>query len=104
MIFMYKYPSAAMSPSIWYQFLMSGGKYFYCILIYSDLDIGVSKKTYFRSQGINLATLRAFESVLLNSSFDSKIYAAGDDKSSGYSILSPPTVSLTLYASGFSGS
>ena len=43
-ISMYTYPSAAMSPSIWYWSLMSGGKYFECILVYSDLDIGVSKK------------------------------------------------------------
>ena len=42
MIFMYTYPSAAMSPSICYRSLMSGGGYFECILVYSALDIGVS--------------------------------------------------------------
>ena len=103
MIFMYTYPSAALSPSIWYRSLKSGGKYFQCILIYSALDIGVSKKKYFRSQGINLAPLPASEIVLLNSSFYSKIDAAGDDASSGYSSLSAPTVSMTIYGSNFSG-
>ena len=78
---MYTYPSAPTSPSILYHSLMSAGKYFDCILIYSALDIGVSKKKYFRSQDINLAPLRASEMVLLNSSFDSKRDAAGDDSS-----------------------
>ena len=45
MVFIYTDPSAAMSPSIWYLSLMSGGKYFKCVLIYSSLDIEVSKKT-----------------------------------------------------------
>ena len=66
-IFMYKYPSAAMSPSICYRSLMSGGEYFECILIYSALDIGVSNKRYFRSKDINIAPLSASEIVLLNS-------------------------------------
>ena len=103
-IFIYTYLSAAMSTSILYRYLMSDVKYFECMLMYFAIDMRVSKKKYFRSQDINLAPLSASGMVLLNSSFDSKIYAAGDDKSSGYSILSPPTVSLTLYASGFSGS
>ena len=84
MIFMYKYPSADMSPSIWYRSLMSGGKHFECILIYSDLDIGVSKKKYFRSQDINLPPLHSYESVLLKISFYSITYATCDDTSSGY--------------------
>ena len=58
---------------------MTGGKYFECIIIYSILDFGVSKKTYFRSQDINLAPRREYESVLLKSIFDSKIDAAGND-------------------------
>ena len=41
--------------------------------------------------------------MLLNISFDSKRDAAGDDVLSGYSSLSPPTLNLTLYGSGFSG-
>ena len=69
----------------------------------SALDIGVSRKNNFRSQDINLAPLRASEIVLLNSSFYSKRDASGDDASSRYSIMSPPTVSLILYGSGFSG-
>ena len=103
MIFMYTYPSAAMSPSIWYWSLISGEKYYECILLYSVLDSVVSKKQYFSSQDINLAPLRASEILLFNISFDSKIDAASDDASSGYSSLSPPTVSLTLYGSSFSG-
>ena len=83
--------------------MMFGGKYFECILIYSALDIGFSKKKYFRSQEINLAPRRAYEIFLLNSSFYYKRDTAGDDASSGYSILSPPTVILTLYGSVFSG-
>ena len=72
MIFMYKYPSAAMSPSIWYWSLISGEKYYECILLYSVLDSVVSKKQYFSSQDINLAPLRASEILLLNSSFTPK--------------------------------
>ena len=68
-----------MSPSIWYQSLMSGIKYFECILIYSDIDVGVSKKKYFRSQDINLAPLRASEIVLLNRILKSKRDGAGDN-------------------------
>ena len=71
--------------------------------MYSALDIGVSKKKYFRSQEIHLAPLRASEMVLLNSSFDSKRDDAGDDTSSGYSSLLQPTVNLTMYGSDFSG-
>ena len=52
--------------------------------MYSDLDIEVSRKKYFRSQDINIAPLREYESVLLNGSFDSKRDSAGDDASSGY--------------------
>ena len=102
-IFMYTYPSAAKSHSISYRSLISGGKYFECILIYSALYIRVFRKKYFRSQGINLAPLRESEIVLLNRSFDSKRDAAGDDASSGYSSLSPTTVSLTMYGSNFRG-
>ena len=100
---MYTYPSAAMSPSISYWYLMSGGKYFEHIIICSALDIGVSKKKYFMSEDINLAPLREYEIVQLNRIFDSKRDSAGDDASSRYSSLSPPTVSITLYGSGFSG-
>ena len=82
---------------------MSGGKYFEPILIHSALDIRVSKKNHSRSQDINLAPLRASEIVLLNSIFDSKRGDAGEDASSGYSSLSTPTGSLTLYGSDFSG-
>ena len=71
--------------------------------MYYTLDIGVSKKKYFRSQDINLAHLRASDIVLLNNNFESNRDAAGDDASSGYSSLSPPTVSLTLYGSSFCG-
>ena len=49
--------------------------------MYSDLDMGVSKKKYFRSQDINLAPLRASEMVHSNISFDSKRDAAVDDAS-----------------------
>ena len=83
---------------------MSGGKYFECILIYSALDIGVSKNKYFRSQEINIEPHHASKIVLLTIIFDSKRDAAGDDAPSEYSSLSPPTVSLTLYGSDFSGS
>ena len=82
---------------------MSVGKYFECILIYYALGIGFSKKKYFRSQDINLSPRRASEIVLLNSNSDSQRDASGDDASSGYSSLSPPTVNLTLYGSDFSG-
>ena len=92
-----------MSPSICYWYLMSGGKYFEFILIYFVLDIGVSKKKCFRSQDINLPPLRASEIVLLNKSFESIRDDAGDDTSLGYSSLSSPTVSLTLYGFDFSG-
>ena len=78
-IFMYTYPSATMSPSISYWYLMYGGKYFELILMYYTLGIEVSKKKYFRSQDINLAPLSASEIVLLNNSFYFKRYAAGDD-------------------------
>ena len=78
-VLMCTYPYADISPSISYRSLMSGGKYFECILMYSALDIEVSKKTYFGSQDINLAPLRSSEMVLLNSSFYSPIDAAGDD-------------------------
>ena len=88
-----------MSLSIWYWSLISNGKYFECILIYSALEIGVSKKTYFGSQNINLAPWRASEIFLLNSRFDSKRDAAGDDESSWYLSIYPPTVNLTLYGS-----
>ena len=71
--------------------------------MYSALGIGVSKKTNFRSQEINLAPLRAYEMVLLNSSFYSKRDAVGDDESSGYLILPSPTVNLNMYGSDFSG-
>ena len=82
--------------------MMSGGKYFDCILIYSALDIGFSKKKYFRSQDINIAPCRESEIVILKRNFYSKRDADGDDASSGYSSLYPPTVSLTIYGSGFS--
>ena len=101
-ILMYTYPSAAMSPSISYRSLMSGGKYSECILVYSALDMGVSRK-YFKSKDINLAPLRASKIVLLNSSFDSKIYAVDDDAASGYLSLSPPTVNLNRYGYYFGG-
>ena len=71
--------------------------------MYSTIDIGVSRKRSFRSQDINLIPLCASEMVLLNSSFDSKIDAAGDDASLGYSSLSPPTINLNLYGSDFRG-
>ena len=102
-IFMYIYPSPAMSPPILYQSLISGGKYFECIPMYSALDIWFSKKKYFSSQDINIAPLRASAMVLLISSFYSKRDAAGDDATSGYSSLSPPNVNLNLYGSDFSG-
>ena len=92
-----------MSPSIWYWSLIYVGNCFECILIYSALDIVFSKKKYFRSQDINIAPRRASEIVLFKSSFYSKRDASGDDSSSGYSILSPLTINLTLYGSGFSG-
>ena len=82
---------------------MSGGKYLEWIIIYFALDIGVSKKKTFISHDKNLAPLCASEIVLLNSSFYSNRDAAGDDTSHGYSNLSPPTVSLTLNGSDFSG-
>ena len=71
--------------------------------MYSDLDMGVSKKKYFRSQDINLAPLHASEMVILNRSSDYKRYAARDDASSGYFSLSPSNVNLTWYGSGFWG-
>ena len=61
------------------------------------------QEKYFISQGINLAPRRASEIVILKSSFYSKRDAAGDDASSGYSNLSPPTVNLTMNVSDFSG-
>ena len=82
---------------------MSVGKYFECIIVYSDLEIIVSKKKIFRSQDRNLAPRRASEIMLLNSSFYSKRDADGDDASSGCSILFPPTVNLTLYGPYFIG-
>ena len=100
---MYTYPSADIIPSISYGSLMSGGKYFECILVYYAFDIGVSKKKYFRSQDINISPLHASKIVLLNNIIDSKRDAAGDDASSGCSSLSPPTVSMNLYGSDFSG-
>ena len=78
-ILIYTYPSSYTSPSISYRSLMSGGKYFECILMYSALDIGVSRKKNFRSQDINLAPLCASEMVLLNSVFDYKRDAAVND-------------------------
>ena len=71
--------------------------------MYSDLDIGVSKKKSFRPQYINLAPLRASEIVLLNSSFYFKRDYAGDYASSVYSSMSPPTFILTLYGYYYSG-
>ena len=102
-IFMYTYPSRTMSPSILYRSLMSGGKYFECILVYSAIDMWVSRKKYFRSQEINLPTMRASEMVVLNSNFESKRDAAGDNASSWYSSLSPRTVNLVRNGSDFSG-
>ena len=81
---------------------MSGWKYFACTLMYSALEIGVSKKKSFSSQDINIAPLPTSEIVLLNRSFDSKRDAAGDDTSSGYSIMSPPTFNMNLYGYDFS--
>ena len=52
---------------------------------------------------MNLSPRSASEIVLLKSSFYSKIYAAGDDASSGNFSLSLPTVNLILYGYGFSG-
>ena len=82
---------------------MSGGEYFECILIYSSLDIEFYKKYYFWSQDINLAGRRASEILLLQIIFDSKRDAAGNDALSEYYSLCPPTVSMTLYGSDFSG-
>ena len=70
--------------------------------MYYALDMEVSKRKYFRSQDINLAPLRASEMVILNISFDSKRNAAGDDASSGYSSILPPTVNLNRCGSDFS--
>ena len=55
-IFMEAHLYSAMSLSIWYSVLMSGGKYFGCILIYYALDIGVSKKnpSYHRIEILHL--------------------------------------------------
>ena len=92
-----------MIPSIWYSALMYGEKYSECILIYSYLDIGFYKEQSFRSQDINLAPWRASEILIMNSSFYSKGGASGDNASSGYSSLSPPTANMTLYGSDFSG-
>ena len=100
---MYKYPSAAMSPSIWYWSLISGEKYYECILLYSVLDSVVSKKQYFSSQDINLAPRHVSETALLKIIFDSKRDSAVNDASSGYYGLSPPTVIITMYGSDFSG-
>ena len=82
---------------------MSGGKYFEYILVYFDLDIGISRKKYFRSQDINLAPQRASGIMVLKSSFDSKRDAAGDNASSGYSNISFPTVNMALNVFDFSG-
>ena len=82
---------------------MSSEKQLECILVYSALDIGASKKKYFRSHNIHFAPLCASEVVLLDIIFDSKRGAAGDNISSGHYNLSSPTVNLTLNGSGFIG-
>ena len=82
---------------------MSGGKYSECILVYSALDIVFSKEKSFRLQDINLAHHRASGIVILKVNFYSKRDDIGDDTSSGYSILYPTTVILTLYGSDFIG-
>ena len=69
--------------------------------MYSAIDIGVFRIKSFSSQDINLTPLRESEIVPLDNSFYSEIDAAGDDASSGYSSISPITVSLTLYGSDF---
>ena len=61
------------------------------------------QEKYFRSQNINLVPRRAFETLLLNISFDSKGDAAGDAAPSGYSRMSPTTVNMNLYGFDFSG-
>ena len=81
---------------------MSSGEYFECIIVYSDLYIGVPKKKYFKSQGINLAPRCAYETVLLKISFYSKKYSTGDDSYSGYYNLSPSIVNLNINGSDFS--
>ena len=82
---------------------MYGGKYFEWIIIYSALDIGVTKKKYFILHDKNIAPLCASEIVILNSSFDSKIYVDGDNISSVYYNLSSPTVNLNLNGYDSSG-
>ena len=47
--------------------------------------------------------MRVSEMLILNSSFDSKRDAAGDDASLGYSSMLPPTVNLNMYGSDCSG-
>ena len=82
---------------------MSGGKYFEFSIIYYALDIVVPQNKSLRSHNINLVPWRAYEIVLLKSIFDSKIDAAGDDTSSSYYNMSPPTDNMTLNGSDFSG-
>ena len=57
---------------------MSGGKCFEWIIVYSTLDIRVSKKKSFVSHDRNFAPLCASDIVIFNISFYFKRDAAGD--------------------------
>ena len=64
--------------------------------------MGVSNKKSFRLHDKNIAPLCTSEIVLLNHILDSKRGAVGDATSSRYSIISPPTINMTLKGSEFS--
>ena len=57
----------------------------------------------FKSHDKNIVSLCEYETVLLNSTFISKIAAAEDATSFRYSNLSQPTVNLTMNGSDLSG-
>ena len=82
---------------------MSAGKYVMGIFIYSGSFIGEARKKLLRSAVINFALRHASEITLFMIDFVSTKDAAGEDASSAYGSLSPPTTRRALYCSSFSG-
>ena len=80
---------------------MYSGKYFECILVYSALDNGVSRKNSFISQDTNLALRSTHEIMILKNIFHSKIDDAGDDKYYEYYNMSASNVNMNLNSYDF---
>ena len=99
----YTYPSSVtLSPKL-YLALMSSGKCFHFIFMYSARRIGDAKKKFTMSAVMKRAPLFASEMVLLSRTLSSRRFEAGDPVSSGHSRRSPPTVIRILCVSVLRG-